>query len=226
MEGLRVIGRPADFAKRYAEEGADEILYLDTVASLYGRANLQQILAETVDGVFVPLTVGGGVRSEDDVKSLLRTGADKVALNTAAIAEPEIIARLADRVGSQAIVCSIEAKRHEGGWECYTDNGRNRTGKDARSWAAQAAKLGAGEILVTSVERDGTRKGAEAELGEQIAREVDIPVILAGGIGTPAHAVEAATTTSGVAIGAALHYGKTTIGEVKAALREAGKVVR
>lgn len=227
MEGLRKLGDPAEFAKRYAEDGADEILYLDTVASLYGRENLLGIVSRTAEAVFVPITAGGGVRSLEDIRRLLRAGADKVALNTAAIREPALLRAASDACGSQAIVVSIEAKRlngNGGGWEAYTDGGRCRTGRDARAWAAEAARLGAGELLLTSVDRDGTACGAETALAA--ALEVSIPVVLGGGIGTPAQAVEAAKAADAIALGTALHYRRTSIGAVKTALAEAGKVIR
>lgn len=228
MEGLRVLGNPAEFARRYADEGADELLYLDTVASLYGRGHILEIVERTSDDVFVPITVGGGVRSVGDIRRLLAAGADKVAINTAALANPELLREAADTVGCQAIVVSIEAKRSgvNGSlwWECYTDQGRNRTGRDAVRWAELAAELGAGEILLTSIDRDGTRRGADLELARQIV--VDVPVILAGGIGTPEHATLAAGTADAIALGSALHYGKTSLGAVKRALEASGKTVR
>ena len=224
MEGLRKLGDPAAFARRYAQDGADEIAYFDTVASLYGRDNLCAILERTATDVFIPITAGGGVRTINDIRRLLASGADKVALNTAAIREPTIIRRAADTVGSQAIVVSIEAKRVNGGWEAYTDGGRCRTGRDARRWAEESARLGAGEILLTSVDRDGTAKGADVQLAKEIA--VGIPVVLGGGIGTPQQALEAAGAADAIAVGAALHYGKTSIPAIKRAMQERGYVVR
>lgn len=224
FEGLRKLGDPAVFARRYADEGADEIIFLDTVASLYSRANIAAIVERTASDVFIPITVGGGIRSLADIRGLLAAGADKVAINTAAIAEPEFISRAADTVGSQAICVSIEAKRVNGGWEAYTDCGRNRTGRCAVSWAEEAVRLGAGELLLTSVDRDGTMRGAEVELARQI--DVGVPVVLAGGIGSAEHACEAANSADALAIGSALHYGKTTIGAVKAALESEGRTVR
>jgi cyclase len=229
MEGLRVLGDPAEFARRYADEGADEIVYFDTVASLYGRGNILEIVERTADRVFVPITVGGGVRSIDDVRRLLGAGADKVALNTAALADPALITKLAERVGSQAIVVSIEAKRLNGSpvWEAYTDQGRNRTSVDAVQWAAEAARRGAGEVILTSIDRDGTRKGPDMGLALAVAAQaLTCQVVMGGGIGTPAHAVEASGAADAVCIGAALHHGKTTIPAVKAALADAGRDVR
>ena len=224
MEGLRKLGDPAEFARRYAEEGADEILYLDAVASLYGRGNILSIIEHTADEVFIPITVGGWVRSIEDIRRLLRAGADKVAINTAGIQDPQFLRRAADTVGSQAIVCSIEAKRVNGSWEAYTDGGRCPTGRDARAWAEEAAELGAGEILLTSVDCDGTARGAEKGLAE--ALEVPVPVVLSGGIATPEQAQVAAWEADAIALGAGLHYGRTTIQAVKGALRAAGKCIR
>ena len=226
FEGLRKVGDPATFARKYAEEGADELLFLDTVASLYRRENIREIVERTSDGVFIPITVGGGVRSLDDIRSLLAAGADKIAINTAAIQEPAFISRAADRVGSQAIVVSVEAKRVTWGWEAYTDQGRNPSGLDALEWCDEAARRGAGEILLTSIDRDGTRRGADMALAlATAALGLRVPLVVCGGVGTPAHAVEAAVGT-GVAIGAALHNGSTSIPAVKAALAAAGREVR
>ena len=224
MEGLRVLGKPQDFAKRYADAGADELLYIDTVASLYGRNQLESLIEETSEEVFIPLTVGGGVQTVDDAKRLLRLGADKISLNTAAVRCPDLISRIADCAGSQAVVVSIEAKRVNGHWEAYTDCGREKSGKDAVEWAYEAERLGAGEILLTSIDRDGTQKGADLDLASKI--KVGIPVVLAGGIGTPNQATQAAGVSDAIAIGSALHYGKTTIPKIKEALQQAGKIVR
>ena len=225
FEGLRVLGDPAQFAQRYAEEGADEILYVDTVASLYGRENIAAIVERTAQAVFVPICVAGGVREPGDVRRLLRAGADKVALNSAAIRDPSLIGRCAEYYGSQAICVSVEAKRvGPDAWEAYTDGGREKTGRCAKAWIFEACRRGAGEILLTSIDRDGTRRGADLELAAGL--DVPVPVILAGGIGTPEQAVEAAGRADAIAIGAALHNGKTSISAVKAALAGAGKVVR
>lgn len=226
FEGLRKLGKPVDFARRYADQGADEILYLDTVASLYGRNNLTEIIEEACDGVFIPITVGGGIRSEGDVKTLLRAGADKVAINTAAIADPGLLRRCVDLVGAQAVVCSVEAKQTPDGWEAYTDQGRNRTYLDAVAWARRAAALGVGEILLTAIDRDGTQKGADLKLADAIRGDVGCPVVLGGGIGTPEHAQAAADVSDAIVIGAALHARRMDIGMVKNALAQAGKVVR
>lgn len=211
FEGLRVVGNPAQFAKKYADEGADELLYIDTVASLYGRNQLESLIEETIEEVFIPLTVSGGA-----TWNLLRAGADRIALNTAAIKEPHCITELADKCGSQAITVSIEAKRKNGGWEAYTDCGRIPSGKNAIQWAKEAVELGAGEILITSIDRDGTRKGPDLDLLASI--DVDVPVIYSGGIRLQdVRAV--AELSDGMAIGASLHYGDCTIAQVKDALR-------
>lgn len=212
FEGLRVLGKPADFARKYAQTGADEILYMDTVASLYGRNQLGSLLEETSDGVFIPITVGGGVRSVEDVRRLLRSGADKVAINTAVVNRPELIREIADLFGSQCLTVSIEAKRTEKGWEAYTDCGRERTGKDAVKWAHEAAELGAGELLITSIDRDGTRKGLDADLLDEI--EVDCPVVAAGGFGKE-NDYQTCLKADALAVGTSLHYGKVTIPEIK-----------
>lgn len=224
MEGLRVLGKPSTFAEKYALEGADELLYIDTVASLYGRNQLESLLQETSEKVFIPITVAGGIDSVQKASRLLRAGADKISINTGGIRQPDLIARLADTCGSQAVCVSIEAKRVNGHWEAYTHCGREKSGKDAIEWAHEVERLGAGEILLTSIDKDGTMTGPDLELASQI--KVGIPVVLAGGIGTPNQATQAAGVSDAIAIGAALHYGKTTIREVKEALMVAGKEVR
>src|SRR6185437_12546090 len=165
LEGLRVIGDPNVYARRYYEQGADELIYMDIVASLYERNSLTDIVEKATRNVFVPLTVGGGVRSVEDARKLLASGADKVGINTAAVRRPALIAEIAQRFGSQAVVLSIEAKRSSPGhWEAYTDNGREHTGLDVVAWAKRATELGAGEILLTSVDQEGTRKGLDVAL--------------------------------------------------------------
>jgi imidazole glycerol-phosphate synthase subunit HisF len=215
FEGLRVMGDPAEMAKRYADDGADELLYIDTVASLYGRNQLEQLLRKTTESVFVPITVAGGIRSSADARQAFNAGADRVAINTAAISSPHLIRDLADRYGSQAVTVSIEAKRTATGWECYTDCGREKTGKDAIRWAHEAVELGAGELLVTSIDCDGTRGGFDSELLAAI--DVDVPVIVSGGMGRVEHLD--GLPGDGVAIGAALHYGDVTIPQVKDSLK-------
>ncbi|MEW5847180.1 MAG: imidazole glycerol phosphate synthase subunit HisF [Myxococcota bacterium] len=228
LEGLRVMGDPAEFAVRYYQQGADELLYMDIVASLYGRNNLTAVVERTARDIFVPLTVGGGVRSIDDIRTLLRVGADKVAINTAAIRNPQFISEAARTFGSQCIVLSIEAKRTPNGWEAYTDNGREKTGVDAVTWAERGMELGAGEILVTSVDQEGTSKGFDLPLVTAISKRVRIPVIACGGCGTPEHAAQAVADgkADAVAVATVLHYGRHTIRDVKAAVRARGLDVR
>jgi imidazole glycerol-phosphate synthase subunit HisF len=225
LEGLRVVGDPQVFARRYYEQGADELLYIDIVASLYGRSKLTEIVRRAAQDVFVPMTVGGGVRSVDDVRDLLRAGADKVAINTAAIRRPALVTEVAQRFGSQCMVLSIEAKRRsDGGWEPYTDCGREHSGLDAIEWAKRGVDLGAGEILVTSIDREGTKKGFDTELIQAISRAVSVPVIASGGYGEPAHLVDAVRIggANAVAIADALHYQRTTLTDVRRAAGEAG----
>ena len=224
FEGLRVIGNPAQFAKRYADEGADELLYLDIVASLYGRNQLESLIEETSASAFVPITVAGGVCSWGDATKLFNAGADKIAINTEAIRKSELVPEIARRCGSQGVVVSIEAKRTAKGWEAYTDCGRNPSGRCAIQWASEAASLGAGELLVTSIDQDGTQRGFDAALYKAI--DVDIPVIAAGGYGKPEHLDAILPYTQGVAIGSAFHYGKSSIAQVKAHRKTLGAVIR
>jgi cyclase len=229
LEGLRVMGDPHAFAMRYYEAGIDELIYMDIVASLYGRNNLSDIVSRAADQVFIPITVGGGIRSVEDARHILRSGADKVAINTAAIARPELISDVAHRFGSQAMVLSIEAKLvAEGRWEVYTDNGRERTGLDVVEWAASAVKLGAGEILLTSVDREGTRKGFEANLIHQVREAVSVPVIASGGMGTLGHMVDVVNEggADAVAIADALHYNRFGVEEIRAHALANGLSVR
>lgn len=218
LEGLRVIGDPHKFAVKYANEGADEILYMDIVASLYGRNQLTDLLERTTDEVFVPVTVGGGIKSLNDVKRLFNSGADKVAINTAALRNPTLIREISDKYGAQAVVVSIEAKRVNGGWEAFTDNGRERTGKDAVAWAAEAQELGAGEILLTSIDFEGTGKGLDLDLAAKITPELDIPVVICGGAGTPEHVKQAKTCADAVAVAGMLHRNTFSISEIRVSL--------
>jgi cyclase len=224
LEGLRVVGDPHERARAYYEAGIDEIIYMDIVATLYERNNLTDIVRRTAENVFIPITVGGGVRRLADVEALLRCGADKVAINTAAIRRPELIREVAQRYGSQCMVLSIEAKRrNEGGWEAYTDNGREHTRRDVVAWAREGVELGAGEVLVTSIDREGTRKGFDIQLTRAIASAVPVPVIASGGLGTPAHLVEAVRDgcADAIAVADALHYHRCSIAELRAALADA-----
>lgn len=209
LEGLRVLGKPERFARHYYEQGADELLYMDVVASLYERNSLLDIVEKTSKEIFIPLTVGGGLRTLDDIKTVLRAGADKVALNTAAIRHPQLIREAARRFGSSTIVVSIEAiQRPTGDYEAYTDSGRERTEVNALEWAVQAADLGAGEIMVTSIDREGTGKGFDLELTRKISESVAIPVIASGGAGIMGHMhdVIAQGKADAVCLASILHY--------------------
>lgn len=219
LEGLRVMGDPQQFARRYYEQGADELIYIDLVASLYGRNSLADIVRRAAHDVFVPMTVGGGIRSTDDVSILLRAGADKVAINTAAVKRPELISEVARRFGSQCMVLSIEAKSLKGGgWEAYTDCGREQSGVDAVEWARRGVALGAGEILLTSIDREGTRKGFDTALTNAVASAVSVPVIASGGYGEVRHLGEiTAAGADAIAFADALHYNRTTIPQLREA---------
>ena len=213
LEGLRVIGDPQEHARRYYEAGADELVYMDIVASLYGRNNLTEIVKRAAQDIFVPMTVGGGVRSVDDAKQLLRVGADKIAINTAATRRPELITEISRRFGSQCTVLSIEAKRvGENKWEAYTDNGRERTGMDVVEWAKKGCGLGAGEILLTSVDQEGTRKGFDIPLVRAVTQEVAVPVIASGGMGKPEDLIDVVQQgeADAVAMADILHYHRAT----------------
>lgn len=229
LEGLRVIGDPQEFARRYYEQGADELLYVDVVASLYGRNSLHDIVRRAAENVFVPVTVTGGLRSVDDVKEMLRAGADKVGINTAATKRPELIREVARKFGSQCMVLSIEAKRvAPGHWEVYTDNGREPTGRDVVEWARQGVELGAGEILLTSVDQEGTREGFDLALLAAVAAAVQVPVIASGGMGQPQDAVKAVQEgqADAVAMADILHYNRATLADIRAVALKAGVDVR
>ena len=229
LEGLRVIGDPQEYARRYYEQGADELLYVDVVASLYGRNNLKEIIQRAARDVFVPLTVAGGIRSVDDVREILRSGADKIAINTAAVKRPQLIHEVARKFGSQCMVVSIEAKRiATGKWEAYTDNGRERSSVDVVEWVQRAVELGAGEVLVTSVDQEGTRAGFDVDLVKAISSVVPVPVIASGGMGTSAHLVEVVERGSANAVAMAdiLHYERSTIQQIRRDATDAGIAVR
>jgi imidazole glycerol-phosphate synthase subunit HisF len=229
LEGLRVIGDPQEYARKYYEQGADELIYIDIVASLYGRSKLTEIVRRAAHDVFVPMTVGGGIRNVDDVSDLLRAGADKLAINTAAVRRPELVTEVSRRFGSQAMVLSIEAKQQAPNrWEVYTDCGRERSGVDAIEWARRGVELGAGEILVTSIDREGTRKGFDVALTKAVSSAVTVPVIASGGYGDPRHLAEVVTdgAADAVAIADALHYGRTTVAELRAHAAAAAIQVR
>jgi imidazole glycerol-phosphate synthase subunit HisF len=229
LEGLRLVGLPSVIARRYYEQGVDEIIYMDSVASLYGRNNIFGTVREAAQDIFVPMTVGGGIRSIEDIATALRSGADKVAVNTAAVRRPEFIREAAHVFGSQCIVLSIEAKRREPGhWEVLTDNGREKTGFDVLEWVARAEKLGAGEILLTSVDMEGTRRGFDVDLIRAVRSRVRVPVIASGGAGSAAHVVALAAerTADAIACAAILHDETASIPAIKASLASAGIKVR
>ena len=229
LEGLRVVGDPQQFASRYYEQGCDELIYYDVVASLYGRNSLHDIIERTARNVFVPITVGGGLRSVEDVASVLRIGADKVSINTAAVRRKELITELARSFGSQCVVLEVQAKRDSAlGWEVLTDNGRERSGVSVAKWVQEAVELGAGEILLTSVDREGTRKGYDYELLDQITRLVTVPVIVSGGFGSPQDAVIAVQQckVNGIAMADYLHYARGNLSTIRAALKSANVEVR
>lgn len=209
LEGLRVLGKPESFARYYYEQGADELVYMDVVASLYERNSLLDIVKKTSREIFIPLTVGGGLRSLDDIRAVLRAGADKVSLNTAAIRRPELITEASRMFGSSTILVSIEAiRQNDGTYKCFTDNGREETGVDACQWAARVAELGAGEIMITSIDREGTGLGFDVELTKKIAELVGIPVIACGGAGKLTH-IDTIIRESGadaVSMASILHY--------------------
>ena len=215
-------------AKVYDEQGADEIAFLDITASHEERDILIDVVRRTAEEIFIPLTVGGGVRTLEDIRNLLKAGADKVSINTAAVAEPAFVRQAAERFGSQCIVVAIDAKRKDGGWEVYTHGGRQPTGIDALAWAKQMEAYGAGEILLTSMDRDGTRLGYDLELTRAVVDSVRVPVIASGGVGTLEHLYEGLTSGGASAALAAsiFHYREYAISEVKAWLMQRGVRVR
>lgn len=218
LEGLRKLGNPNEFATAYYRQGIDEILYIDIVASLYERNSLVDIVRKTSGDVFIPITVGGGIRSTDDVRDILRAGADKVAVNTAAIKRPELISEISQKFGSQCMVLSIQAKRTgTNRWEAYYDNGREKTGLDVVEWARKGYELGAGEILLTSVDQEGTAKGFDIDLVRSVSTAVPIPVIAGGGMGSVDDLIQVVKDgqADAVALAHLLHYGKMTISEIK-----------
>ena len=233
FENLRDAGDPVELARRYDAAGADELTFLDVSASSDDRATMYDVVRRTAEAVFVPLTVGGGVRSIQDVDRLLRAGADKVGVNTAAIDRPELIAEIAERFGSQVLVLSVDARRVSGdlrtasGYEVTTHGGRRGTGIDAVAWAVRAVALGAGEILLNSMDADGTTAGFDLEMLRDVRGAISVPLIASGGAGTPEHFVAAARAGADAVLAASVfHFGTLTIGQVKAHLRTAGITVR
>lgn len=226
---LRDAGDPVELAARYDAEGADELVFLDITATVEGRGATLEVIARTAEQVFIPLTVGGGVRSEEDVRTLLRAGADKVAVNTAAVREPDLLTRCAERFGTQCIVIAIDAKRAGSGWEVYVEAGRTPTGLDAVAWAEEATvRRGAGEVLLTSMDRDGTGEGYDLELLRAVADAVPVPVVASGGAGRLEHFAEALTEGRADAVLAAsrFHFEELSIRAVKEHLASRGIPVR
>ena len=217
LEGLRVIGDPSEFAYSYYTQGADELIYIDAVASLYGRNQILEFTKKVAEGVFIPITVGGGIRSLSDVKDALRSGADKVAINSAAVTNPRLIEQVANYFGSQSIVLSVEAqKTQKQQWEVLVDNGREYTGMDVLTWVKKAVDLGAGEILLTSVDKEGTQSGFDLDLIETVSHSIHVPLIASGGAGRPSDFVEAIEAgASAAAIASCLHYGHSSIDDFK-----------
>jgi imidazole glycerol-phosphate synthase subunit HisF len=226
---LRDAGDPVELARTYDAEGADELVFLDITASSDARDTILDVVAACAEQVFIPLTVGGGVRSADDVRRLLRAGADKVGLNTAAVQRPEVLSEAADAFGAQCVVAAIDAKqRPDGGWEVYVHGGRTPTGRDAVEWAAECERRGAGEILLTSMDRDGSKLGFDLPLLRAVTAAVNVPVVASGGAGTLDHMVDGVTEGGASAVLAAsiFHFGEFRIAEVKAAMAAAGLPVR
>ena len=225
---LRDAGDPVAAALAYDAQGADELVFLDITASHENRSIMLDVVRRTAEGIYMPLTVGGGIRGVDDVRTLLRAGADKVSLNTAALERPRLIREAAERFGSQCIVVAIDARRENGGWGVYTHGGRRPAGRDAVAWAREAVELGAGEILLTSMDRDGTKDGYDLALTRAISESVSVPVIASGGAGSLEHLYEGLTVGRADAVLAAsiFHFGTHSIGEAKAYLREQGVEVR
>ena len=236
VKGVRFVdlvdsGDPVELAARYDAEGADELTFLDITASSEGRDTMVSVVARTAEQVFIPFTVGGGVRGSDDARRLLRAGADKVAVNTAALERPELVAELAGEFGAQCVVVAVDARlrsdQARAAWEVCTHGGRRPTGSDALAWAARAAELGAGEILLTSMDRDGTRDGYDLELTRRVADAVGVPVVASGGVGTLAHLADGAAAGADAVLAASIfHRREHTVAEAKAFLASCGVVVR
>lgn len=222
LEGLRVVGNPADLAYKYYSQGADELLYVDVVASLYGRNNLKDIVFEATKNIFVPITVIGGIRSIQDFKEMLLAGADKVGVNTAAIQNPNLISELANQFGSQSLILSVEAKKvRENYWEVMTHNGRENTGKNVVDWVEQCVKNGIGEIVVTSIDQEGTKSGFDLTLMKIVSEKINVPVIASGGMGSIDHSIDLIQNSaiSGISMADILHYNRISLDEIKQKLK-------
>jgi cyclase len=228
FESLREIGDPVELAARYEAEGADEITFLDIDASAEDRETMLSVARQTAERLFIPLTIGGGIRSVKDVARALRFGADKVSLNSAAVARPEVLTECAQQFGCQCVVASIDARREEGGWRVYTHGGRLSTDREAVAWARECAERGAGEILLTSIDQDGLRTGYDLPLTRAVVQAVDVPVIASGGAGSPQHVLDVLVETGAEAalVAGIVHDGTTSVRQIKGALKERGITVR
>jgi cyclase len=225
---LSEAGDPVVLAERYDAQGADELVFLDITATAEGRESMYDVVRRTAENVFIPFTVGGGIRTVDDVRRMLRTGADKVSLNSAAVRNPRVLGDAADAFGAQCVVCAIDAKRRDDSWEVVVDGGRTPTGRDAVEWAREAERLGAGEILLTSMDRDGTQDGYDLDLTRTISGAVGIPVIASGGAGKPEHLSEAVTDgrADAALVASIVHFGTYTVNDLKRSMAERGIPVR
>ena len=228
LEGLKIVGDPNKYAQKYYKDGVDEIIYMDSVASLYGRNNLLDIVRKTVKHVYVPITVGGGIRSTDDVELLLRNGAEKVAIGTAATINPNLITDVSKKFGSQCMVLSIEAKLIDNSWMVFVENGRKNTGMDVLEWSIRGEKLHAGEILLTSIDKEGTNKGFDYNLVKTVSSNLSIPVIASGGMGTTDHFLKVVQDSSADAVAMAdvLHFNKLSISDIRNNAKENNLNVR
>lgn len=217
MEGLRIVGNPSEFASKYSQQGADELIFIDTVASLYGRNHLKDIILEVSEKLYIPLTVGGGISSIEDIRSIINMGADKIAINSYAVRNKNFITEASTIFGSQAIVISVQAKKIDNEWIVFIENGREITNLKVLDWVQEVEKLGAGEILLTSIDKDGTKKGFDQTLYKQVCNLVNIPVIACGGAGTIEHIIDVFNSTqiTGVALGSILHYNLIDIKSIK-----------
>ena len=229
LEGLRVLGKPEDFASAYFQQGADELIFQDVVASLYQRNQLDGVVSRMSEEVFIPITVGGGIRSLEDIERILRAGADKVAINSAAVKNPDLVGEIAAKFGSQCMVLSVEAKKiSHNSWEVYIDNGRERTYKDVIEWVKHAVDLGAGEILLTSIDQEGTRSGFDISLVKAVTSSVSVPIIASGGMGTPSDVSKVVLEgqADAVAMADILHYERATVNNIRHIAKSDGIQVR
>lgn len=229
LEGLRIVGAPGVLASSYYKDGIDEIIFVDTVASLYGRNTIKEIIEDVAAGIHVPMTVSGGIRSISDAVAVLRVGADKVAINTGAVRDPSLITAVANELGRQCVVGQVDAKTTASGdYQVFTDNGREPSGVDVVSWCRRLEDLGAGEILLTSIDRDGTRSGFHIDLIERVRDAVSLPLIVSGGCGTPDHLGDVLNRADvdGIAVASVLHYNKYSIRELKSFIGASGFGVR